>query len=377
MAISVLIPDGECTLIFSIVNGFSQIREIDIYVMSNIENNLIKYSRHIKHFSYYPKTIDEKTWISNIDYEQNKYDISLVMPIYEDGIGTLISHKDSVCFKDKLCMMPSYQNFSTALNKISLSHHMVKNKISCSSSFVLNKYYLKKDKLCYPVLIKPAEGIGGGKGISKFFDRTAIEKFFADNENLGNKYLVEQFIEGFDFSCNVLCKNGEILVYTIQKGILFDEVPFTSPIGVKFLFESKLYKEIENLMKSLEWSGVANIDVRYDSITDDFKIIEINPRFWGSLDASLAAGVNFPYLYLLASLGEKIEKVEYDFIEYLDFNGLVKTLKKDKTIILNMGFILNNTQLKFILKDPILFLIKLYVRLKLLFRTKSKKPDSI
>ncbi|MBU3821437.1 ATP-grasp domain-containing protein [Flavobacteriaceae bacterium XHP0103] len=370
MKFSILIPDAEKNYVFAVINCLSQVSRVDIYLMSNEEHHSIKYSKHIKNHSYYPKTNDETVWLSNINNELKKYDINLVMPIFEDGIGTIIKYKDSILFKDKLCLMPSYQNFNTALNKKLLYQHMVKNKISCCTGFVFDKYIFNNKEFRFPVLIKPVKGTEGGVGIHKFYKKKELEQFFAQNSDFSDAFLIEEFIEGFDLSCNVLCKDGEILLYTIQKGILFDDKPFSSPIGVKFLFDLRLLKEVEILIKSLEWSGIANIDIRYDSITDNFKIIEINPRFWGSLEASLAAGINFPYLYCLLSSGQKIEKQEYNFIEYLNFNALVKAIKNDKKLIFHIKFILNNTQLKFILNDPKLYLRKLYIRFKLFLRPK-------
>jgi len=132
-------------------------------------------------------------------------------------------------------------------------------------------------------------------------------------------------------------------------------------------------KEIENLMRSLEWSGVANIDLIYDTNNDVFKILEINPRFWATLDASLTAGVNFPYLYCLASLGEKIEDIKYNFLEYLSFKGLVKALRADKRLIFNFYFIFNNTQLRFVLNDHKLNIYRIYIRIKFLLKPITKK----
>jgi predicted ATP-grasp superfamily ATP-dependent carboligase len=41
------------------------------------------------------------------------------------------------------------------------------------------------------------------------------------------------------------------------------------------------------------------------------KLMEINPRFWGSLALAVAAGVNFPYLLLRMARGENFKPVEH------------------------------------------------------------------
>jgi predicted ATP-grasp superfamily ATP-dependent carboligase len=50
------------------------------------------------------------------------------------------------------------------------------------------------------------------------------------------------------------------------------------------------------LLKGLKWSGVAMVEFRIDPIDGIPKLIEINPRLWGSLQLSILSGVDFPYL---------------------------------------------------------------------------------
>jgi predicted ATP-grasp superfamily ATP-dependent carboligase len=59
-----------------------------------------------------------------------------------------------------------------------------------------------------------------------------------------------------------------------------------------------LIEAIKKIMKSLDWSGVANIDCRYDEKEEIFKIIEINTRYWINVDASAIANVNLALLAL-------------------------------------------------------------------------------
>jgi hypothetical protein len=64
-------------------------------------------------------------------------------------------------------------------------------------------------------------------------------------------------------------------------------------------------------MRRVKWTGIAQLDLRRDSRTGQVLIIEVNPRFWGSLLASASAGVNFPILSCRAAFGEKISAPAY------------------------------------------------------------------
>ena len=50
------------------------------------------------------------------------------------------------------------------------------------------------------------------------------------------------------------------------------------------------------LLKSLDFFGIADIDFVIDKRDNQPKLMEINPRFWGSVQVAINAGVDFPYL---------------------------------------------------------------------------------
>lgn len=63
------------------------------------------------------------------------------------------------------------------------------------------------------------------------------------------------------------------------------------------------------LLQALEWRGVAMVEWKADIATGQPKLLEINPRFWGSLELAVRSGVDFPYLYAQCAVGNKVEQV--------------------------------------------------------------------
>ncbi len=371
--ISVLIPDGESHILIYVVNCLAQTKTVEIFVMSNKKNNPMRYSRHVHKFSYYKKTNSDLDWINNINTETSKYNIDVIMPIFEDGIRTIIKHKQLISFSDKLVVLPSLDNFSTAINKGLLVKHLERNEIPYPKSILIEPEECYDTNLIeFPIIVKPLEGFGGGQGIHVFENKQELEQYFITNR-FSYSYLAQDYIKGFDIDCSVLCKDGSIEAFTIQKGTMFGKSEFAPQIGLQFLYEQDLYKVVEKLMKSLDWSGVAHIDLRFDENDKQFKVIEVNTRFWVSLDASLIAGVNFPYLYCLISLNKNFQKPNYKHVKYLNLKGFIKTIKKNKCFILQTGFVLKNTPLKFALKDPLPMMYKYISRTKNIVLDKFNK----
>jgi predicted ATP-grasp superfamily ATP-dependent carboligase len=60
----------------------------------------------------------------------------------------------------------------------------------------------------------------------------------------------------------------------------------------------------ERLLDALDWNGVAMIECKRDSVTGRHVIMEINGRFWGSVQLAIDAGIDFPVLLVRCALGQ-------------------------------------------------------------------------
>ena len=326
--ISILIPDGEIHVLLYVVNCFSLIKNVKLYVMSSDKNSHMKYSRFIEKFIYHPETSKEE-WINHINDEVNNYNIDLVLPIYETGIKTIVENKKKINKENKLCNLPDIWSLNSAGNKGLLYLHLKEHHIPSPVTQIIKLGHLVNTQdFTFPVIIKPVEGGGGGKGIEIVNNNEEVLNYFKTNQ-FDCDTIMQEFIKGYDLCCNVLCKNGNLIAYSIQKGTVFRDGILTPQIGFDFIENQELFESTKKLMKSLNWSGVANIDWRYDENEKVFKVIEINTRFWLGTDAPSIAGVNFPYLYCLSSLGDNLELQKPKLLSYLSMEGLARSFKKN------------------------------------------------
>lgn len=59
-----------------------------------------------------------------------------------------------------------------------------------------------------------------------------------------------------------------------------------------------------DLLRHLEWHGLACIEYVKDATTGEWKFLEINPRVWQSIPEAVRANADFPYYYWLAAHGK-------------------------------------------------------------------------
>lgn len=83
--------------------------------------------------------------------------------------------------------------------------------------------------------------------------------------------------------------------------------------GVSVLSESSPIDEslraaAERLLKSANWHGVAMVEFRISADGIGY-LMEVNPRFWGSLQLAIDSGVDFPWLLFQICTGQRTSKV--------------------------------------------------------------------
>jgi predicted ATP-grasp superfamily ATP-dependent carboligase len=176
----------------------------------------------------------------------------------------------------------------------------------------LNQLDSIKAQLSYPVVIKPKTGSGAvgvsyPKGPEELLNHyLAIHRHFSFP-------LIQELIprQGPGYGASFLLdENGAVKASFIHKRLR--EYPVTG--GASTLRESARHDDIRDmaltLLKALNWFGVAMVEFKIDPRDGQPKLMEINPRFWGSLSLAIAAGVNFPYLLYRMSKGEAFNPVE-------------------------------------------------------------------
>ncbi len=348
---NILIPDGEKAPALDVIRCLSSRRNINIHVLSAEKWVPSRFSRHISSFTQIPKKITDQDLIEIL--KQNILDkkIDILLPVFVQQIKFLSKYRESFQQLTNF-IIPNIGDFNTANNKWKLNNFLDDNSLNKPITYDVTRLNKVKDILSFPVLLKPVYGVGG-EGIKKAEN---IEELMAKSKYIDPnvKYIIQNYIHGYDIDMSVLCDHGKILAFTIQKGILKRKVDsFEAPIGIQFLFEERIYKLIKKTMTALDWSGVAHIDLRYDSIEDDFKIIEINPRYWGSLEGSEKVGVNFPYLHCLTSLGIEYATPEYKHEKYVKKSGQLRILKSKFSLQKDSYAFPKNTSFRANIIDPL------------------------
>src|SRR5690606_2968691 len=119
--------------------------------------------------------------------------------------------------------------------------------------------------------------------------------------------LVQERVTGPGIGVFLLAREGRSLAAFGHRRIR--EKPPTG--GVSVYRESvrprpDVRRHAERLLEALGWTGVAMVEFKEDVATGTPYLMEVNGRFWGSLQLAIDAGVDFPRLLVSSALGEEV-----------------------------------------------------------------------
>ena len=81
-----------------------------------------------------------------------------------------------------------------------------------------------------------------------------------------------------------------------------------SVLSESIAVDPRLLDQAALLLGPLGWHGVAMLEYKEDRQTGRLVLMEVNGRFWGSLQLAVDAGVDFPFLSYQLAVGQALEQ---------------------------------------------------------------------
>jgi predicted ATP-grasp superfamily ATP-dependent carboligase len=152
----------------------------------------------------------------------------------------------------------------------------------------------------FPVVVKPALGSGVVRYVN---DADELAKAFDPTST------IQEYIPGNGYGFFALFDRGNEKAVFMHRRIREYPVTGGASTAAESFYDPQLLQHGLKLLRALGWHGVAMAEFKLDERDGEYKLIEINPKFWGSLDLSVAAGVDFPWLATRVALGEQFAPV--------------------------------------------------------------------
>lgn len=155
----------------------------------------------------------------------------------------------------------------------------------------------------YPVVVKPRRASGAvGLRYVRSADELRVAYREADQcvsarpefEEFARP-IVQEVIPGKVYDAFSLFHCGEPRAMVTQRRDTLWPLTGGISVDVTTVDDPALSVFATKVLRGLRWHGVCDLECILDERDGCFKLIEINPRFWGILDLAVKAGVNFPH----------------------------------------------------------------------------------
>lgn len=199
-----------------------------------------------------------------------KLGVAIPETIYVSGVDDFLENKTRIS-DFPVVVKPAY-------SKIQDGERIISTRVMYAASHSeLNRLYETKPELRYPSLIQELI-VGEGTGLFTLFDHDRHLALFS------HRRLLEKPPSGG--------------VSVLSESVILDEEMVTAA--------GKLLSEVQ-------WPGIAMVEFKRDKRDGRAKLMEINGRFWGSLQLAVSSGMDFPLLSLDYSLGKRPTSLLADY----------------------------------------------------------------
>lgn len=171
---------------------------------------------------------------------------------------------------------------------------------------------LTEESFNYPIVIKARKG-ASGSGTRYATSKAELNKIIREFENKKSTYIhdfekpmIQEYIPGELLDVCVLFNKGQPRAALAQRRVV--TYPPSGGVGIvnETIEDPELIELATRLLQKMKWHGVAQIEFKRDEEGVP-RLMEVNPKFWGTLELSIAAGLNFPYLLYKMTMEGDIE----------------------------------------------------------------------
>jgi predicted ATP-grasp superfamily ATP-dependent carboligase len=278
---------------------------------------LAGFSRYCRGVVRYPSPRkDPEHFLAFLYAHLRKERYEVVLPVEQDMFYLFSKHHDEL---GRLTKTPvaKFSAFETAYDKALTFKAAARLGIPAPTTYFLESRAEVEElgrRISFPVVIKPRMG-SGSRAVGYAANEVELVRLWQEVSRVQPRPLIQERIPsgGEAIGVSVLFNSrSELRACFVHRRIR--EFPLSG--GPSTLRESVSRPRIADVavrfLRELGWSGVAMVEFKVDPRDGVAKLIEVNPKFWGSLNLAIVSGVDFPaLLYRTAVDGDVTPVLEY------------------------------------------------------------------
>ena len=307
----ILVTDSDTRSALAVVRSLSRAGH-DVFVAGDHDPSLASASRHCRGFVLSPHPgHDPAGFVQSIVEAAATRKVELVVPTTEITTLLLTRHRDRLPHGCRL-PFPDADTVANASNKAWVIRLATELGVPVPRTVVVESAsQAVQVDFPYPVVLKPARSrvqTDAGwlsMGVSYAEDPADLRKALLALPEQAFPVLLQERIVGPGKGLFACFDEGRPVALFAHRRLR--EKPPSG--GVSVLCESAPLDPVAadhgvRLLTRIQWQGVAMVEFKQDSRDGSLRLMEINARFWGSLQLAVDAGVDFPRILADVASGQ-------------------------------------------------------------------------
>ena len=243
----------------------------------------------------------------------------LLLPMTDASVEALLEHR-ALLPPGVLLPFPRLETYRTASDKARVLTLAQACGYGAPETHVIatqaDSEGILPDGAFFPAVVKPHRSVvtAGGRrcklAVAPVADAAACRRTLAALPAAAFPVLIQRHVEGVGEGFFALRWGGRTIAMFAHRrlrekppsggvSVYRESIPLDEPLAGPGL----------RLLDALDWQGVAMIECKREAGTGRQVLMEVNGRFWGSLQLAIDAGVDFPALLVRCAAGETCPEV--------------------------------------------------------------------
>lgn len=341
---SVLILDGNTRSALAATRSLGM-KGVHVVVADVAKRSLAGASRYCSESFTYPSPASHlEGFLATVKTECSQRGIGVILPMTELSTSTVLKHGKE--FKSLRVPFAELKAFETVTDKWRLFKLAQQLNLSIpKTQFVTDISSLGdiSQELKLPVVLKPHRSMIASRGrwiatsvqyarsVEELKEIAARYEYFSQHP-----FMIQEYIPGQAEGVFALFDRGKPIVFFGHRRLR--ERPPSG--GVSVLSESiepnpEAKRMARAILETVGWHGVAMVEFKVSAEGTPY-LMEVNGRFWGSLQLAIDAGVDFPWLLYQLAIGRNLDKVK-PYITGVKCRWLLGDLVSLWKVLINSG----------------------------------------
>jgi predicted ATP-grasp superfamily ATP-dependent carboligase len=320
MSRKVLITDGNERAALALSRSLGRAGH-RVFVCSTAQRSLAGASRFVEAEASVPDPLTASAaYVEAIVALAAERGIDVIVPVTEASLLCLLPLEDKL--PGVVIPFGSIESFKAVSDKARLMRAAADVGIATPAQHEIGSHEealaFEAADLTFPVVLKPSRsvvGVNGTRrkvGVAHAATPSEFATRMAELSPEAFPVLVQQRVVGPGVGIFLLLwAGGPLAVFSHRR---IREKPPSGGVSVyreSVPADPDLVRRSQALLESFDWQGVAMVEYKIDEVTGTPYLMEINGRFWGSLQLAIDAGVDFPALLVAAATGAQPAPVRH------------------------------------------------------------------